>query len=253
MSMRSGIGPPSSRESIQEGDESLGNNNDVYVESNADLDETRFETEAENDSDNSEGDMSLVFGNPSNARPLSMDGADTVRMRKSRREGRFSLGPSVITGNTPAQQRVLVSSTTSHTEMTKRTIKKTGSGANGATRERANKNATVSSHERATSRISTRLPQPTHSNLQDGKKGSTGPRMDTNRQQAKFAGRLRGSHDQRNQDEGEALQFTGSSRISSPEPTMPGIRPSKTGPISRNERYEKGKGLVVPRAPGGRI
>jgi len=214
-------------------------------------------TADDTDSDDSEGAMSLIFGsNTKPIRPTSMDGGLGTTTRRPRREGRFSMGPAPredddvvhATASVPSVRKVLPAMPA--TSPNKKTVKKVGSGMSGATTERSgiSSGSVRGASARPTSRISTRsrggAATPSNSGTTRPRPTNLSMNMNTDRQQAKFAGRLRFP-----QGHTPDNSITSPIRAGVNQPV--GTRAGQT--VDRNERSEKGKALVLPKAPGGRI
>ena len=229
----------------------------------------------ESDSDDSEGAMSLIFGNTTRpARPTSMDGGVGTTTRRPRREGRFSMGPApaedgdvVDTSIRPAPGRI----TSPSGSPTKRTARTTGSGMKGASHDR---NGTLSGPGRGSSSIArpmsrlstrTRVGSTAESSRPVGRARPNNLSMsiNTDRQQAKFAGRLRFPQGHGGEDRASLISPTTPTRMATPNERSTvktkqavgdatSVR-SGQGGVGRRERQEKGKALVLPKAPGGRI
>jgi hypothetical protein len=233
------------------------NDGDDYKQDENDNDPNTMDDDS--DSDDSEGAMSLVFGSSTKPiRPTSMDGAVGTTSRRPRREGRFSMGPAPreddddtigMAASVPSVAKAMTAKPAG--SPTTRTIKKAGSGMNGATAETRGvpSGSMRGTSTRPTSRISVRprVGSVTPGN-NTGTTGRTRPtdismKMNTDRQQAKFAGRLRFPQGHASED--------AETNINDKTSETAGNRADQT--VGRAERMEKGRALVLPKAPGGRI
>lgn len=253
--------------------------NEYHHENNHDRDEADDPAPLDDsDSDDSEGAMSLIFANTTKpARPTSMDGAVGTTTRRPRREGRFSMGPApredgelVDTSMRPVPARL----TSPGGSPTKRAMRTTGSGMKGATHERGATPAAAgrgsSSTARPTSRLSTRTrvgstAEPTRP-ISRVRPNNLSMSINTDRQQAKFAGRLRFPQGHGNEDRSSPISPTTPTSMTTTKTTTTtkptpkpraaadaaSVRAGQAG-VGRRERQEKGKALVLPKAPGGRI